>query len=680
MSAPPTIHPFGATRLTYGADYNPEQWSPATWARDLDLMVEAGVTMVAVNIFGWARVEPRPGEFRFDELDAVLDGLGSHGIAVNLGTGTASPPPWLAARHPETLPQTIDGVRLHPGGRQAWCPSSPVFRERSLELVRRTAERYGAHPAVALWHVSNELGCHNALCYCDVSAEGFRRWLRERYGTVDELNRVWGTSFWSQGYGDWDEVSPPRRTPATANPTQQLDFRRFSSDELLGQYLAERDVIRESGRVPVTTNFMVAAHIHTQDYWRWAPEVDVVANDHYLDHRLPDPFGELAFTADLTRGLAEGEPWFLMESATGAVNWQPRNIAKLPGELLRDSLSYVARGADAVSFFQWRASRFGSEKFHSAMLGHAGTDSPQWAEVVELGRVLGDLADVVGTRVEADVALVFDWQAGWACDLDSHPSDRIRYLDEVHAMHAALRATGHGVDVVRPGADLAGYRVVVVPTLYSCTDQAAATIADYVAGGGHAVVTYFSGIVDEADHIRPGAFPGAFRDLLGVRTFAFHPLSDDETVSLSNGAHGTRWIEHLEVVGARVIASALDGPLPGVPVLTRHEVGDGTAWYVATTLDEADRRSLIGRIVEEADPDAGSGPPATGSGVDLIRRVGGDGRRFAFAINTTDAVATVRLTGDEIVTGEPVDGPMAIPPRGVRVVRERGPRREGATR
>jgi beta-galactosidase len=419
MSTTPT---FSHDGIAYGCDYNPEQWDRSVWREDVALMQEAGVDLVALNIFGWSHLEPRPGEFDFAGLDEILDLLHEAGIRVNLGTGTASAPPWLTFRHPEILPETEDGTTRFPGGRQAWCPSSAVFRRYALELVEGVAERYGAHPAVELWHVSNELGCHNALCYDDESAEAFRGWLRARYETIERLNTAWGTSFWSQQYSDFAEILPPRLTLSSRNPSQVIDFHRFSSDELLGYYRAELEVLRRHSSVPVTTNFMVTAHIRNLDYWQWAPEMDVVANDHYLDNRLADPTAELAFASDLTRGLAGGGAWLLMEQSTGAVNWQPQNLAKAPGEMTRNSLTHVAKGAEAICFFQWRASLQGSEKFHSALLPHAGTDSDVWREVVELGATLDRLDEITGTRVQADVALLFSWENWWAADGESRPT------------------------------------------------------------------------------------------------------------------------------------------------------------------------------------------------------------------------------------------------------------------
>ena len=657
---------MGGSGLVFGCDYNPEQWGRDVWREDVRLMREAGITLVAINVFGWSHVEPRSGEFQFTDLDEIIELLADGGIAINLGTGTSSPPPWLSAKHPEILPMVADGTRRWPGGRQAWCPSSPLFRNRALDLVRATAERYGAHPAVKLWHVSNELGCHNALCYCDVSADAFRGWLRERYSSIDMLNAAWGTAFWSQRYSDWTEILPPRATLSFGNPAQIIDFARFSSDELLSYYRAEADVIRESSSIPVTTNFMVTAHIRTQDYWRWAPHMDLIANDHYLDHRLEVPHRELSFSADATRGLAAGRPWLLMEHSTSAVNWQPRNHAKSPGEMKRNSLTHVARGADGVCFFQWRASTRGTEKYHSALLPHAGTDTRVWREVVELGRIMKNLGEVAGSTVIADVAIVFSWEAWWAADLEAHPSSDLRYLDQVHAVYEALWALGVTVDVVQPGASLAGYRLVVVPNLYLVSDADASVIRTFVSTGGHAVVTFFSGIVDENDGVRPGGYPGAFRDLLGVRGEEFNPLSPGDRVGLSDGTTGGLWTETLHTTTATGIVHYASGQLAGIPAITRNEYDAGVAWYVATALEPSALEALLHRIVTDASVQS---IEMIAPGVETVRRRA-DGRDYVFILNHTDAAISHEIAGVELLSGDPIKAIGTIEPGGVHIIRQ----------
>ena len=656
-------------RFTYGADYNPEQWSPEVWREDARLMREAGVNLVAINIFGWAALEPLPGQYDFSGLDAVIEVLHEHGIGINLGTGTSSPPAWLSAEYPESLPTMADGTQRAFGGRQAFCPSSPVFRERAVMLVEQVARRYGSHPAVKLWHVSNEIGCHNAHCYCAVSAAAFRVWLRARYETLDALNTAWGTAFWSQKYADWEHVQTPRLTVATGNPSQALDFMRFSSDELLAQYRAEEGVLRTHSDVPVTTNFMVTAHIRNQDYWSWAPHMDVIANDHYLDNRLLDSRAELSFAADTTRGLAGGGPWMLMETSTSAVNWQPRNIAKAPREMIRNALTHVARGADGISFFQWRASLQGSEKFHSAMLPHAGVDTKVWRESVELGLTLEKLAEVAGSRVVTDVALVFDWQAWWGTDLDSHPTSDVGYLDQVHEIYAALLAEGFTVDILAPGAPLEGHRLLVVPSLYVVSEADASRISDFVAGGGHVVITFFSGIVDEDDRVRPGGYPGAFRDLLGVSSEEFFPVDPAVTLSLSNGSTASTWTEWVHLRGAEAITVFDDGPLPGIPAVTRNSFGDGEAWYAATRLDAGALRGLVATAARRAGVVI---PAALPEGVELVRRRGA-AASYLFVINHTNSPVEIDAAGIELVTDDAVTGSLTVPAGEVRVVRESAP-------
>ncbi|WP_240640557.1 beta-galactosidase [Microbacterium sp. 10M-3C3] len=660
---------FAHEGIAFGCDYNPEQWSRETWREDMALMREAGVDLVAINIFGWAEIQRPDGSFDFTRLDEVVALLHESGIRINLGTGTSSPPPWLTTRHPEILPVVADGTTRYPGGRQAWCPSSPVFRAAALEVVEAVAQRYGDHDAVELWHVSNELGCHNVHCHCDVSAAAFRVWLERRYGTIDGLNAAWGTAFWSQRYTDWNEILTPRLTLSTRNPSQLLDYRRFSSDALLEYYRAEAAIIRRHSAKPITTNFMVTAHIDGMDYATWASDMDVIANDHYLDHRLPDPHGELSFAADLVRGLAGGAPWLLMEHSTGAVNWQPVNPAKAPGQMMRDTLVHVARGADAACFFQWRASLQGSEKYHSALLPHAGTDTAQWREVRELGTVIGALGEVQGSRVVADAAVLFSWPSWWATDAENSPSSAVGYLDQVHAAHRALRDAGITADVVDPERDLRGYRLIVVPGLHVVTDAAAERLREAVASGAHTLVTFFSGIVDEHDRVRPGGYPAPWRELLGVRVVEFTPTLPDAALTLASGAGARLWAERVVAVDAEIVDRFADGPARGLPALTRRagEGGAGDAWYLATLLDGGDYTRLVSRIAEAAGlaPEAGAGRD-----VEVVRRKADDGTTWRFVINHGTEGVDIVVRGTDLVAGVSVDGATTIPGGTVGIFRE----------
>ncbi|GAA3646083.1 beta-galactosidase [Lentzea roselyniae] len=656
-------------RLAYGADYNPEQWPVEVWAEDVQAMQAAGVNIVSLGIFSWARIQPTPDAYDFSWLDDVMDLLHAGGIAVDLATATASPPPWLTARHPEILPVDRNGATVWPGSRQHWRPTSPVFREHALRLVRAMAERYATHPALAAWHVSNELGCHNAYDYSDDAARAFRTWLRARYSTLDRLNAAWGTAFWSQHYSDWEQILPPRLTAAQPNPTQQLDFKRFSSNALKDYLRAERDTLREiTPDVPVTTNFMVMHGIKAMDYADWAGEVDFVSNDHYV-HPGPQALDELSFSANLTGNLAPG-PWFLMEHSTSAVNWQPVNVAKRPGELARDSLTHVAHGADAVCFFQWRQSVAGAEKYHSAMLPHAGRDSEVFRSVAELGRTLRELGPVAGTvRHAARAAIVFDWSSWWASEQDSHPTSRLDYRQEALDWYSAFLDLGVRVDVVPVNTPLDGYDVVVAPVLHLVPAALSERLTAYVAGGGHLVATYFSGIVDENDHIWPGGHPGALRDLTGIRIEEFGPLLDDQRVELDNGTTGTMWTDRIDITadGVEVLAWYKSGDHEGRPAITRRVTTTGSATYVSTRLGPVGLLPVLTEVLDAAA--VRSELPAGIRGrVELAVRADRD-TAFWFLINRTDEPVEVsEVTGDVIVG--PADGrQLVLPPRAVAVLR-----------
>nr|WGD05666.1 beta-galactosidase [Streptomyces sp. R818] len=666
----------GARRIGYGADYNPEQWPREVWADDIRLMREAGVTVVSLAIFSWARLQPTADTWDFAWLDEIMDLLHAGGIGVDLATATASPPPWLTTAHPEILPVTATGETLWPGARQHWRPTSPVFREHALRLVREIATRYADHPALVAWHVNNELGCHNVHDYSDDAARAFRAWLRRRYTTLDALNHAWGTAFWSQRYSDWDQLLPPRLAASHPNPTQQLDFKRFSSDALKDHLLAERAVLRElTPDTPVTTNFMVMGGTKGMDYADWAAEVDFVANDHYV---VPGPQDrdELSFAANLTSGIAGHRPWFLMEHSTSAVNWQPVNLAKRPGELARDSLLHVAHGADAVCFFQWRQSAAGAEKYHSAMVPHAGEDSEVFRTVVELGRTLEALAPLAGSvREPARVALLFDWDSWWAAEHDSHPTSRLDYHGEALDWYSALLRLGVRADVVPAhGTDLSRYDVVIAPVLHVVPQQLGKELTRYVESGGHLVTTYFSGIVDENDHIWLGGHPGALRELLGIRVEEFGPLLDGDTVRLDNGTAGSVWSDRVDVTGpdVEVLARYSTGAYASRPAVTRRGTGRGSAAYVSTRLGADGLAALLPGLLAPAGVESELPVAVRGVVETAVRR---DGQyRYVFLVNRGDEPVPLPDRSGEVLVGPALtEGVLVLPARGVAVLRQPAP-------
>jgi len=655
----------GVEAVCYGGDYNPEQWPEEVWAEDVALMHEAGVNLVSIGIFSWALLEPREGEYDFAWLDRLFALLHAGGIRIDLGTPTASPPAWFFHTYPEARVVTRDGAVLGFGSRGMASPSSLDYRRASTDIARRLARRYGAHPALALWHVHNEYGAPVAECYSATSSAAFRTWLRRRYDTLDALNAAWGTAFWGQRYGDWEHISAPAVAPSVVNPAQRLDFARYTSDALLECFIGERDAIRaESPGVPITTNFM-ATNCLSVDLWRWAPEVDIVSNDHYLTADDPRNHVGLAMAADLTRSVAGGQPWILMEHSTSGVNWQPRNVAKRAGEMALNAFTHFGRGADAIMFFQWRASRSGAEKFHSAMLPHAGTSSRMWREVTALGRALGHLSEVRGSRVRAQAAILWDWESFWAQDLEWRPSQDLSHRERIEAFYDRLWRDGVTTDFAHPEQDLSAYRLVVAPASYLLTSAAAANLRRYVAGGGTLLVSYFAGIVDEHDAVHVGGFGAPLRDVLGLTVEEFLPLRQGESVHLSAGdVVGDVWAEDISLKGADVVATFIDGPATGKPALTRHSVGSGTGWYLATRIDV----NGLSAVLEPVYQDAGIAPASLPEELEVVVRHGHDAD-YTVAINHSRDTAEIPCAGEDLLTGDHSDSTFTVSAGGARVVR-----------
>ncbi|QYF73387.1 beta-galactosidase [Cryobacterium sp. PAMC25264] len=678
--------PWIADGFALGGDYSPEQWPESVWIEDIALMRQAGVNSLNVGVFSWGLLETADGVFDWGWLDRIMDLLADAGIGVNLATPTAAPPIWLLQAHPEIAPVTQHGVRHAQGGRLGWHPSSAVFRRYALRMVEALATRYATHPALKLWHVSNELGNENAHSYDDETGRAWQVWLERKFGSIDLLNDAWGSAFWGHHYTSFDQLQPPRFTSTSHNPALLLDFERFTSDALLGHYQAEREVLRRiTPGIPVTTNFMVQNHPNGLDYARWADEVDLVANDHYTMGTDPETYGELAFSADRVRGMSGGAPWLLIEHSTSAVNWQPRNRAKAVGELARNSLAHIARGADGALFFQWRQSTAGSEQFHSSVVPHAGADTKIFREVTALGATLRNIREVVGSRVQtSQLAILFDYDAAMALRSGAKPSVDVNSLDVALTMHRELTARGIQVDIVHPSVDLTGYRAVLAPTLFLLTEADAARLTAYVTGGGHLVVTSFSGIVTEHNRVIEGGYPGALRDLLGVRVEEFFPLFAGDTVTVTGEITagpwtGSVWSELLQTSdqpdgsAAAVVARYADGELAGLPAITLRPVGAGTAQYVSTHLDRPATGALLELLIERA----GITPVAPADrGLELVRRVAvapegaTEAARWLFAINHSAGPLRLDASGLDLVTGERFAPGASVAAGAVAVIRE----------
>ena len=591
-------------------------------------MKKAGVNTVALAIFSWDRIQPQENRWDFGWLDRIIDKLGKAGIATDLASATATAPLWLYEKHPEVLPCDKFGHPVNAGSRQSWSPTSPVFKEYALTLCRKLAERYGANPYVTAWHMGNEYGWNNRNDYSDNALNAFRLWCERKYGTIGALNQAWGTTFWGQEMNSFDEVLIPRFMGADSmvNPGQKLDFERFGNDMLLDFYKAERDAIAEiCPDKPFTTNFMVSTDQCCMDYADWANEVNFVSNDHYFHEGGEMHLDELACSDALMDSFALGKPWYVMEHSTSAVQWKPLNMRKRKGETVRDSLAHVAMGADAINFFQWRASAFGAESFHSAMVPHAGEDTKLFRQVCELGETLQTLADagVQGSELErSDTAILFSAESEWATRSETLPSMKLNHWHDVRDWYRAFLDAGARADIMPLKYDWSDYKTVVLPTVLMLSAVDTRRLADFAAAGGRVVVGYATGLIDENFHTWLGGYPGAgnglLRDMLGIRGEEFNILGsgvegEPEAIRLGaggevapedaaalNGATTRLWQNDVTVTGDRTQVLAMyageeadEWELDGMAAVTRNPYGAGEAYFVGCDLDVADLTKLI---------------------------------------------------------------------------------------
>ena len=582
--------------LWYGGDYNPEQWPAHIWDEDVSLMQACDFHVATMLMFAWARLEPRDGEYDFEWLDQVIEKLTAGDRWFILGTPSAAPPAWLSKKYPETIRTGPDRVLRGHGNRVNFNLGSEIYREKTRAIAEALAKRYGNHPRLLAWHMSNE---YSGADYSPQSIAQFRQWLKNKFDNdLGALNHAYWSAFWGHTFTDWEEIDAPGDPyHETAMQGLTVDWMRFVTDQTIDFMENEAEPLRRiSPHVPITTNMM--GTYPGLDYRKMAKFIDFVSWDSYpasverLDN--PETWFHVGFKHDLMRSLKPEKPWLLMEYTPSSANWYNIMQLKRPGVHRFESMHALAHGADGLQYFQWRQSRGGQEQYHGAVVGHTGTDNTRvFSEVKEVGHRLTTLGDLVGSLIPSKIALVYDWENRWALDAACGPTRLDKKYEKTCVEHyRALRLAGHSVDIVGMDDDLSPYKLVVAPMAFSLRPIFAQRVKDYVAGGGALVTGYLAGWVDENSLVYEDGILSPWQEMLGVRSEEIDVLFEDQRNQVvvhapsdwcPPGAYECRdFCELIHAEGAQVLATYGENFYADRPALTVNSFGHGTAIYVAS--------------------------------------------------------------------------------------------------
>ncbi len=623
--------------IQVGMAYYPEHWDRSLWEKDASRMAKLGVHAVRLAEFAWSRMEPEEGRFDFGWLDDAIDVIARHGMRVILSTPTNSGPMWLYTDHPETVQWGRDGRPTDLGIRGHRCIQSPVFRRYAGRIVEEMAQRYAGRPEILAWQIDNELESNH--CTCPSCREAFRRWLREKYGTVEALNKAWGSEVWSGEISSWEQIQPllaPDCMPDWHNPAFMLDYERFGAWSLADFIQRQRDIIKDHDPdAIVTTNSWFCANM--PDFYQEFASLDVAAYDNYPPMDLPEDGETLysnAFGLDLVRSFKRKNFWILEQLGGAGGCWSPMGPAPWPGMIEGYALQAVAHGADLVSFFRWRSSCSGAEMLGHGVLDHDDRDNRRLAEIGRFCRRLEAMPELDRTGLHSDVAMLYGPDQEFVLK-NQRQSRNFAYWTQLRLFHDACMGLGVNLDVAPESAALEGYKVVLVPTHYVTDPALAARLEAFAAGGGTVVVTNRSGVKDKHNNCIFGeALPTVFRRLCGCRVEEYDAIGDDRRhiAAVNGGSFAvTGWCDLLEPEGAQVWARYTEKFYAGTAAITKNAFGAGWAYYVGAVGERALYRSLLLEIFRAQDIPVLTALP---QGVEVTTR-SGEGGTYRFFFNDT---------------------------------------------
>lgn len=669
-------------RLLHGGDYNPDQWLkyPEILAQDIDLMQKAHTNAFSVGIFAWSALEPTEGNFEFGWLDKVMDDIAGFGGHVLLATPSGARPAWLSAAYPEVLRTNNRREKMLHGGRHNHCFSSPVYREKVSIINTKLAERYGNHPALLMWHISNEYG---GDCHCELCQANFRKWLQQKYVTIDALNDAYWSAFWSHSFNDFSQLESPSPIGESGLHGLTLDWKRFVTDQTIDFYRYETAPLRElTPNIPITTNFMgETPNPHPfagLDYAKFAKEVDIISWDAYPrwhnDYEPTDvTASKLGFLNDYFRTLKD-KPFLILESTPSAVNWHPVNKAKRPGMHMLASMAFLAHGSDSVMYFQWRKSRGSSEKFHGAVVDHDNsTENRVFKDVQAVGKAMEKLAEIKGSKTPAKIAILYDTENLWALSDAQGFHGGFDYYDKkypetLHEHYRVFWRHGIPVDIITKDKDLAKYDIVIAPMLYMIDNVTMDKFADYVRGGGRLVGTYLTGIADENDLAHPG-FPQKLREIFGINVVETDTLYPKDRNAINFDGSEFETFDYCAIIepwGAEIFATYSNDFYKGSPAVTRHGYGEGYAYFIgARTHEDFLTQFYNGAIASHQQL------VAVEPGVSVQARENDD-HIYCFVMNFTEKAKKMMLAVDmeDLLTDALYFGTFDIHPYGVHIFKK----------
>ena len=670
-------------RLLHGGDYNPDQWLdyPDTLKDDLRLMKLANVNTMTVGIFAWSALEPTEGNYNFEWLDKIIDDVYNQGGRVILATPSGARPAWLSEKYPEVLRTNDRREKMLHGGRHNHCFSSPIYREKTQKMNYKLAERYGNHPALIMWHVSNE---YSGDCHCELCQENFRDWLKNKYKTIENVNKAWWGPFWSHTYTDWSQIESPSSIGENAVHGLNLDWKRFVTDQTIDFYENEAKPLRElTPNVPITTNFMADTDdlipFQSLNYEKFSKHVDILSWDCYPAwhndwETTKDLATKVGFINDLYRSLKQ-QPFLIMECTPSGVNWHNVNKAKRPGMHTLASMQLLAHGSDSVLYFQWRKSRGSSEKFHGAVVDHDNSEENRvFKEVSQVGEILDKIKKNKGSMKQSKVAIIYDWENDWALkDAQGFGKESRRYPQTLQSHYKYFWDKNISVDVVTPQQDLSKYSLVVAPMMYMMTEETMDRFRDYVKNGGVLVGSYLSGLVNETDLTYLGGWPKTLQEIYGIDVKEIDTLYPKDRNSIKFGNESFEVVDYCTIIEAKeaeVLAKYEEDFYKNTPAITKNNLEKGKAYFIGARTNQEFLSKFYDKIVKDLDINEVEDFISEG-GISIQIRENEDAKYY-FVMNFTEEEKNIEIKGSylNLISGKTMERLNLMKPYDVYVLKK----------